>query len=188
MRNKIKITQSKSSACTEMRDSTKSEEMKYRWLPIPQERKLWTFIFSFSMMLSNCWRMKPKITIKHFRMALEANVNQDHLFSWSRNLVCRQSACLVGPKQNYVNGEKMQTCNHPMRRIQQTNTTSWAGEDRTRLTSYSQCDYTCILFQACNCVWQFSVKTTDIKKIYFITRKLPYMKGENRNIRISIKK
>jgi len=42
--------------------------------------------------------------------------------------------------------------------------------------------YTCILFQASNCVWQFSVKTTDIKKVTFITRKLPYMKGDNRNI------
>jgi hypothetical protein len=38
--------------------------------------------------------------------------------------------------------------------------------------------YTCILLQTYNCVLQFSAKTTDIKKIYFITSKLPYLKGD----------
>jgi len=47
---------------------------------------------------------------------------------------------------------------------------------------YIMHSYTCIVFQAFNCVWQLSVKTTDIEKISFNTRKLPCMKGDNRNI------
>ena len=111
-----------------------------QFTPNTTRMKTINFPIFFFHAVSNCWRMKLKITIKYFFTALQANVNQNHLFFWFRNFICRHSARLVGPKQNYVNWEKMQTNNHAPSRIQPANTSIWAAEDRTRLRSYSHYD------------------------------------------------
>ena len=81
MGNKTKIIQLNSSACSEMRDSKNEKRLNTDDSQYHKNEN-----HKFSYFLSPCCyqtavRMKTKITIKHFCMALQANVNQDHLFS-----------------------------------------------------------------------------------------------------------
>ena len=126
-----------------------------QFTPNTTRMKTINFPIFFFHAVSNCWRMKLKITIKYFFTALQANVNQNHLFFWFRNFICRHSARLVGPKQNYVNWEKMQTT---MLRVEFNQPIPASGQLKTE----HALDHTATMTVAITVTWTKLTKTNNL--------------------------